>query len=151
MLRIVCVNAGNYCGRGAEYVNILHDSVNRNLSQDTEYVFECFTDDPTGLNEGIVARELHGGLSGWWNKLYLFKQGLFPEGDRIVYFDLDTVIVSGLDDIVKYNGSFAILRDVYRHDGLQSSVMMWQANKKAHLWDLWLGSGCAKIEGGDQA
>jgi hypothetical protein len=36
MLRIVCVNAGNYQGRGAQYVNILFDSVRRNLKDGFE-------------------------------------------------------------------------------------------------------------------
>ena len=48
MLHIVCVQSGNYQERGAEYVNILHDSVRRNLARDTEGKFVCFTDDPTG-------------------------------------------------------------------------------------------------------
>lgn len=151
MLNIVCVNAGNYLGRGAEYVNILHDMVGRNINTETPYKFVCFTDDPTDLDIEIDARPLpEQGLTGWWNKLSLFKDGLFPDGDRILYFDLDTIITSGLDEIIKYNGEFAILRDFYRPDGLQSSVMAWEAGKHTNLWANWIAANKPILHGGDQ-
>src|ERR1019366_620938 len=163
MLNIVCVNAGNYLGRGADYVNILADMVGRNISKETAYKFVCFTDDAdfkkySGSEElklydsEIDLRPLPvDGLKGWWNKLALFKKGIFPDGDMILYLDLDTVITSGLDDIIKYDGEFAILRDFYRPDGLQSSVMAWEANRHTHIWREWLRHGCPRTDGGDQA
>ena len=66
-------------------------------------------------------------MNGWWNKLYLFKDGLFPKGDRILYFDLDTVITGRLDEIASYDGNFAILRDWLEPEIVNSSVMAWQA------------------------
>lgn len=146
-LQIVCVQSGNYQGRGAEYVNILYDSVRRNLSNKTEGKFVCFTDNPVGLDEGIETRPLPGGLDGWWNKLWLFSPDLFPACDRIVYFDLDTLVIGGLDDLVKYDGGFAILRDYYRPNGLQSSVMLWEAGTNTNIWLDWRGQ---KLPGGDQ-
>ena len=114
MLNIVCVNSNDYLGKGKKYVEILYDMVRRNLSEKVEGRFLCFTDDETPYNEGIIKKSLPGGLKGWWNKLYLFKDGLFDDGDLVVYFDLDTCIVGGLDNIIEYKGDFAILRDVYR-------------------------------------
>lgn len=150
MLQIVCVNAGNYCGRGKEYVEILYDMVRRNISQNVEGKFVCFTDDKEPYTDGIEKRPLSGGLNGWWNKIYLFKEGLFPVGDRIIYFDLDTVIVGGLDDLLRYRGSFAILRDVYRPQGLQSSVMAWESGKVPDIFATWCDLGRPILEGGDQ-
>lgn len=153
MLRIVCINAGNYLGRGVEYVNILHDSIGRNISDQTPYKFICFTDSPGNYDPEIDVQPLPvEGLKGWWNKLALFKDGVFPDGDRIVYFDLDTAIVGSLDDIIKYNSEFAILKDFYRPGGLQSSMMMWCAGSKAvRFWDKFNSWGRVEIEGGDQA
>lgn len=151
MLNVVTVNWRNYCGRGAEYVNTLFDMVRRNLPDDMPGKFVCFTDDTTGLAEGIETRELPGNLEGWWNKLYLFKQGLFPQGDRILYFDLDTAITGPLDEIVTYDGEFAILRDFYRPQGLQSSVMAWTpCEDTAAIWDNYARSGYPDKAGGDQ-
>lgn len=123
----------------------------RNISDKTAYKFICFTDCPDGLDIEIDARPLpEKGLTGWWNKLALFKEGLFSDGDRILFLDLDTVITSGLDAIIKYDGEFAILRDFYRPDGLQSSVMAWGANTHTHLWEWWVKAGKPILQGGDQ-
>lgn len=153
MIVFCCVNANNYEGRGKEYVEILYDSIQRNLPNGFEAKFVCFTDDSEDYHPGIEKRQLHGRLSGWWNKLYLFKQGHFNDGDRIVYFDLDTCIVGPLDEIVKYGGRLAILRDVYRPNGLQSSVMLWDANKTTKIWEDYEGNDGVYpfINGGDQA
>jgi len=151
MLHIVCVNAGNYEGRGAEYVNVLFDMVRRNLAEGHQGEFVCFTDDPKGIDESIKVRALPKGLNGWWNKLYLFKAELFPKGDRILYFDLDTLITGRLDEIAAYDGEFAILRDFYRQDGWQSSVMAWRAGFGSHLWDLFEEQKYPDVQGGDQA
>lgn len=151
MLNIVCLNAGNYLGRGAEYTNILADSVARNISDKTTYKFICFTDTPAGLDPEIDIRPLPAeNLDGWWNKLALFRDGIFPAGDRVLYIDLDTVITSGLDEIIKYDGDFAVLRDFIRQEGVQSSVMAWEAGTLNYIWDGWLRFGMPKNDYGDQ-
>ena len=152
MLIIVCVNAGNYLGRGTDYVDILADMVARNISKEVSYKFICFTDTPGDYDSEIDVRPLpFEGLDGWWNKLALFKDGIFPDGDRILYLDLDTVITSGLDEIIKYEGEFAILRDFYRPDGLQSSVMIWRVGVAGKIWQSFQVNDFPKIDGGDQA
>lgn len=130
--------------------------VRRNLSEKLapNLKFICFTDSPEDIilyEQGIESRPLPGKLKGWWNKLYLFKEGHFEDGDRIVYFDLDTIIVGGLDEIIKYDGEFAILRDFYRSNGLQSSVMAWEANNHlSGIWDRFLEQAMPNLKGGDQ-
>lgn len=152
MFRIVCVNAGNYEGRGKEYVEILYDSVIRHFPDGVLHKFTCFTDDLEPYHEDIQKRSLEGSLTGWWNKLYLFQHGLFDDGDIILYFDLDTCITGPLDDLVGYAGEFAMLRDVYRPDGLQSSVMIWKANNRTtDIWNLWIEAEKPRVDGGDQA
>lgn len=135
MTTVCCLNANNYLGRGKEYVEILFDKVWRNISDKEAFKFVCFTDDPSEYPEGIIKRPLLSHLRGWWHKLYLFKKGVFEEGERIVFFDLDTVIVGGLDDIINYRGDFAILRDFYRPDGLGPAVMAWTPTRGTeYIW-----------------
>jgi uncharacterized Rossmann fold enzyme len=150
MLHIVCVQSGNYQERGAQYVNVLFDSVRRNLADGLAGEFVCFTDNADGLDIGIVARELPEGLRGWWGKLHLFKDGLFPKGDKILYFDLDTVITGRLDEIASYDGNFAILRDWYEPQIINSSVMAWRSGEYGHIWHNWLAAGKPDYLGGDQ-
>jgi hypothetical protein len=159
MLKVVCLNAGNYEGRGVEYVNKLYDMVKRNLPEGLEGNFICFTDETIdGYHEHIVLKPLpRAELKGWWNKLALFAPGVFEPGDRIVYFDLDTVITGRLDELVGYRGKFAILRDFFRPNGMQSSVMLWEAGSGsspkgvAAIWDEYVWAKRPEVEGGDQA
>ncbi|HUY67738.1 MAG TPA: 6-hydroxymethylpterin diphosphokinase MptE-like protein [Alphaproteobacteria bacterium] len=138
---------------GPDYVNIFYDMLTRNLPQPLDFTprFVCFTDDPSGLDKGIETRPLPGDLKGWWNKLYLFKQGLFEDGARVVYMDLDTAIVGDVRELAGYRGDFAILRDFYRPKGLGSGIMLWRGGFGAHMWDTFAKAGMPEIDGGDQA
>jgi hypothetical protein len=151
MLEVACVKVGTRYS--AEYVNVLFDMVRRNLPAGFPGRFVCFTDDATGLDPLITVREIPKDLAGrgWWAKLHLFSPAAFEKGTRVLYFDLDTVVCGPLDAIAAYQGPFAILRDAYRKDGLQSSVMAWEAGTAGRLWARWLMSGKPDIEGGDQA
>ncbi len=140
MLHICCVRAGDRFSPA--YVSILFDSVRRNLADGFEGKFICFTDQPDVLDNGIEVRPLPAELPGWWSKLALFKPGLFPDGDRVLYFDLACVITGRLDEIAAYQGPFAILRDFYRPDGLQSAVMAWEAGTKWDIWNTYELAGC---------
>lgn len=147
MLHVACVKWGK--AYGPEYVNTLFDMVRRNLRAGFPGQFVCLTDDPTGLDECIKIIPLPSGLTGWWNKLYLFAEGIFPQGDRVLYFDLDTAITGPLDQIAAYDGHFAILRDAYRPNGLQSAVMAWEAGRY-DFWRNWHQAGCPMDARGDQ-
>ncbi len=150
MLQVCCVNVGNYLGRGADYVNRLYDGVVRNLQAGFPGQFVCFTDDPTGLDPGIKTREVPKGLSGWWTKLYLFSKEAFHDGDRILYFDLDTVITGPLDNIAMCRSDLAMLRDVYNPGHFGSGVMAWEAGRHTHIWENWIQAGQPQMLGGDQ-
>ncbi len=140
-ITIVCLNWGNYCGRGADYVNNLFDMVTRHLP-DGPFKFQCFTDNTDGLEPRIETRALSGNIRGWWNKLYLFKKGLFPDGETVLFLDLDTLITGPLDDIVKYTGDFAILRDFYHPKRYGPGVMLWKAGEHSRIWESYEAAGC---------
>lgn len=151
MLNIVCFNAGNYCGRGKEYTEKLYDMVIRNLPDGFEGRFVCFTDDTEPYNPKIEKRPIHGSLKGWWNCLYAYKAGFFDPDDQIIMMGLDTCITGPLDDIASYRGNYAILRDVYREDGYQNSVVSFKAGFATGIWDLFEAQGFPDKPGGDQA
>lgn len=153
MINFVTVNWRNYQGRGAEYTNILFDSVRRNLEAGVPGRFIVFTDDPdAGYRDGIETRPLPSNLNGWWNKLWLFSPGLFTTGDRVIFLDLDTVISGPLDALAAYDGAFAILTDFYRQIGMQSSVMSWRAGEQTGIWRSFEAAGFPQGDpGGDQS
>lgn len=150
MLHICCIRAG--AAFAPAYVSNLKDMVTRNLEAGFEGRFVCFTDQPEDLPEGIETAPLPANLPGWWSKLALFREGLFPAGDRVLFFDLDTVITGPIDALASWQGDgLAILRDFYRPNGLQSSVMAWCADEHVDIWESYASFGCPMTDpGGDQ-
>lgn len=147
-ITFVCVKAGT--AYGPEYVNILRDMVSRNLPEGYPGRFVCLTDDPTGIEEGIEIIPLPEDLYTWWGKLYMFKRGLFKDGERLFFLDLDTVIIGALDDVVSYNGKFATLKDFYFPSQLGPAIILWEAGDFAGtIWDEWVSTGKERHLGGD--
>ena len=144
---VCCVKAGS--AYGPRYVNALYEGVRRHTS--LAHRFICFTDDATGIDPGVECRPLPAeGLEGWWNKLSLFKRGIFEPGERVVYFDLDTIICGPIDGLLSYRGQLAVLRDFYKPDGIGSGVMLWHAGDHADIWLDWCAAGHPMVGGGDQ-
>ena len=117
MLTVACVEHGNYEGRGREYVDKLAAMVGRWLT--VPYEFHC-------IRPNV-------GLTGWWNKVYLFKRGLF-RGGRILYLDLDTVIVGPLDQLVQHKGILHLDRWGWSKKVYGSGVMCWDADEHTDIW-----------------
>lgn len=138
---VCCVQVGNYCGKGSEYVNKLYHSVNKNLT--VPHKFVCFTDNPDGVE--CETRPIEG--EGWYAKLYLFRQ--FTEG-KVIFFDLDTLILQNINFLTKYNGKFAILRDFYRPQGYGSGIMLWRGGFGHDITDRYESMGRPHLSGGDQ-
>jgi hypothetical protein len=83
-MKVVCLNADNYLSRGGEYVEKLANMVARNLTIPHEFI--CLTE-----------RDLPK-ASGWWKKLDLLQMSW---GDWVLYLDLDVVITSRINHLVK--------------------------------------------------
>jgi hypothetical protein len=104
MLTVVCLKWGT--SFPAIHVNVLYAAVKRNLS--IPFRFVCLTDHPVGIAEGIETMPIPDmGLEperwayGWWAKLSIFKRGLFPDADVVMYFDLDVMIQAPLEPFVE--------------------------------------------------
>lgn len=147
-VNFVCLKAGT--AYGAEYVNILQDMISRNLPEGFIGRLHCITDDPTGIAAGIRTIPLPADLETWWGKLWMFKAGLFPRGQRCVFFDLDTLVIGRLDEIVAYQGQFATLRDFYLPQRVGPAVILWRAGGvAATIWDEWQAQGKPRNPMGD--
>jgi len=138
---IACVNAGNYQGRGVEYVSNLAAMIRRNVT--VPYRFVCLTDDEDSsyLDDGIETINLPERRMGWWAKLYLFVPGLFDNGVRVFYLDLDTLIIANIDDLASYDGPFAGLGCFRAHRLFASGFMAWPAGSVDHIWTDWIRQG----------
>lgn len=109
------------------------------------YTFYCLTN--TNSPTVFKLLPLLSNYRGWWSKIELFKPNLVKE-HRIVYFDLDTVIVSNIDDLLLQDHDFIGLKPFNLRrsliDGyIASGIMSWRNdgtfnyifNKFKYLYD----------------
>ena len=142
-MRVICVlrSGGDY---GPDHVIRLRDQVARFST----LPFVALSDVPV---PGVETIPLQYDWPGWWSKLNLFSPSL---SGPLLYLDLDSAIVGDLSDMAGV-GRLAIMRDVYRRDGLQSSVMFLPESDRAAIWRQWIKAPAAWMQafrkGGDQA
>ena len=119
-LTVTCVyKPGN--GFTDEYVYRLREGIARHLQ--TPHRFVVLTN---RRFEDFETIPLEPGVDGWWNKLALWRANQFT--GRVWYFDLDTMIVGDITDIVEVPQEFAMLRDFYHPERAASGLMAWNAD-----------------------
>lgn len=126
-LHVVCVKWGKKYG--PDYVNKLYRGVLKFLTE-VPFDFTCFTENPEGLEEGILVIPLAENWTGWWGKATLFSE-IGIEG-RMLYIDLDTVITGSLNDLARYSGNFAVMGTAdleceKAKDGYNTSIIAWNS------------------------
>lgn len=91
----------------ATYVNVLFRAVQYHLSG--PFTFVCLTDDPEGLDDGILSRPIpdiglkeHHWKGGGWPKLSVFLKDLYGMQGRALFIDLDMMIVGDLDPCFEF-------------------------------------------------
>lgn len=92
--------------------------------------FLCLTDVPRET-PGAIALEQN--WRGWWSKIELFRPGLWSEGERVIFLDLDTDIVRPITPLIR--NSFTMLSDFYRPQYLASGVMAWTGEPPRQIWN----------------
>ena len=116
MLTVACVCVGDKYSM--DYVLKLKNMVFRHLKIPHEFI--CLTDKtdehevPLGDYIDIIAWTKD--LPGWWSKMHIFNRVNMPEG-RIIYLDLDTVIIGDLAPLAEWSGEFGICANFTRAAG----------------------------------
>lgn len=143
---VACVLVRGHIDFTVDYVRRLRSMVDRHM--DRPFRFACLTDRTQAqMPEGVEAIPISHSrrLKGWWAKINLWKPGLF-EG-RVLYLDLDVLVVSSLAPIIDYPARLALvpdgapnfqgkgdMRTVKRYN---SSVMAWDAGVGTDLFTEW--------------
>ncbi len=136
-LTVACLKWGTKYS--VDYVNILYSMVRRHLSAPHRFV--CLTDDPAGI--ACETLPIVPNLPTWWGKLTLFNH---PLPGRILYLDLDTVIVDGIDGFAAYDGPFCLIKPFYRDRGFASGVMSIAPDFGRQVWEKFARNPQAAIE-----
>ncbi len=148
-LNFFIVQTDNYLGRGREYVHRMLASVQRWMPSNIPVTFWVITDDPSCVP--VYARRLkaEAGVTGWWHILECFKDWdqINKPGDRCMYWDIDQLAVGPLDDLLSFDGGFAMLRDIYYPKRLADGVMSWQAGQGRQIWEVWNNAGRPIFDG----
>jgi hypothetical protein len=110
----------------------MHEMVKRNLHQPFEF---------------SVLEEAEG-LQGWWVKLALFQPGRFK--GRVLYLDLDSVVVGVLDELAESKGIIYMPDWGWADPLLNSSVMVWDAGEHAEAYLRYTPWVAKRLEGDDE-
>ncbi len=124
------------------YVRRLYNMLTRNLTPRVN--LHVFTEAEREVDAGMIKHSLvpwptlQGPRKGWWYKMQMFDPA--HNLGRLLYFDLDVVIVRNIDWIWQQKSDyFWAIRDfkyLWRPHwtGINSSVMCWDTQKFSWLW-----------------
>ena len=158
MTTVVCVWVQGHVPFVPDYVRRLRSMVAKWM--DRPYRFVCLTDQPwtfTELAIETVPIPPPFKLKGWWSKVRLFDPAIALTG-KVLYLDLDTLLVGPLGPILDYPARFALAPHAGHfqpQNGLavvrrfNSSVMTWHAGEQTALWSNWTPEVAAR-RWGDQ-
>jgi hypothetical protein len=161
-LTVVCVEAGDFLGRGHEYVRTLASMCRRHLPEHRFVVLS----DQCHVADGIDCILDEDLPHSFWAKVHLFRPGCFT--GNILYLDLDVVIHDSLAHLVSLldTHDFWMLDDfawpisrAEEHRTMladillggwgtcNSSVMLWRDDAGADIWNLYRPGAAAGLAG----
>ena len=110
-----------------DWVSRLKDMVTKNLSYDFEFI--CLSNvDPLQFRDDIKVYPFERKAKAWWNKIEVFRENL-TRNERILYIDIDSIIVNGLDDVVDFSSDFALF-DVWDFSTMPNTKQAIKRAKK---------------------
>lgn len=151
-LTICCLLVrGEYVGYSPEYVRRLKAMADRFCSRPFRFV--CLTDQPEAMPSDVEAIPIERfvGCHAYWSKLQLFDPRHGWTG-RMLYIDLDSLIVAPLDPIIDFPAEFALTEDAFVLERahintdrygrrlvrrFNSSVMVWDGGTQTDLFTKW--------------
>ncbi len=138
-LKVVCVlkTGGDF---DPSYVEKLSNMVARNLSHDYEFV--CISDSKEKLCCDRQIKLKHK-WEGFWCKIELFRPDIFDPNDQIIFFDLDTVIIGSIDNMLGKT-RFRMLQSFRQPLKFASGIMTWRGDW-SKLYDEFKSKGKSKI------
>lgn len=155
MITVACVWVQANVPYDVEYVERLAAMVRKHLK--VPHRFVCLTDRPWLLPDGMDRMPIASPhpLPGWWAKVELFRPGRFT--GRVLYLDLDTLVVDSLEPVVSWPAPFAVIPDggssFQPRNGrrvvkrFNSSVMVFDPDAGAPVWQACTPAAMAHLWG----
>jgi hypothetical protein len=138
---------GKHIAKRPRYTGKWVDRLRAMVARHTDRPFRtvCLTDQPEALPKGVepVVIPNRGDVRGWWAKMNLFDPEM-PFDERVLYLDLDVLVLGDLAPIIDYPADFALCADSApdwqgRGDrrtikGYNSSCMVWDHLARARFY-----------------
>jgi len=124
------------------YVERLYNMLNRHITASIRLHVYTEADRPVPehmIKHALTTWPITSPKKSWWYKMQLFNPTHYA--GPLLYFDLDTVIVSNIDWIwqqpVAYFWAIRDFKYLWRpnHTGVNSSVMWWNTEHYKNVWD----------------
>ena len=143
-VNIVCMKWGTLYG--PEYVNILYNMVQRNIA--LPFRFICMTERPDGIRREVeiaplpVFREPEWKYARYcsaWRKLALFDNQVLDLKGKLLFLDLDVVIVGSIDCFFSFSDKLAIIENWSQKGRMigQSSVFCFEIGSCTRLLEMY--------------
>lgn len=133
MLTVACVWVSANVPYRLVYVQRLRSMVERWM--DRPYRFVCLTDRPWRVPDvATIPVPTPQPLAGWWSKVELFNRA-HAFGDRVLYLDLDTLIVAPLAPLIDYPSPFALVPHAGTFTGKDGKTIVPRFNSSVMVWD----------------
>jgi len=144
-VNIVCMKWGTMYG--PEYVNILYNMVNNNIT--LPFRFICMTEIVEGIRPEVEIAPLpdfkepaweYARYCSAWRKLSLFDQQVLDLKGKLLFLDLDVVIVGNIDCFFTYSEKLAIIENWSQKGRLigQSSVFCFRIGTCTRLLEKYI-------------
>jgi hypothetical protein len=136
MLTVACLLVKGNVAFTTDYVIRLRSMVARTLRQPHRFV--CFTDRPDPLRnlvDTITIRPPPPGRFGWWSKIELFNSKHGLKG-RVLYLDLDVLLVRSLNGIVSQEAPFSLVPHYGEFPGRGRQITIHRYNSSCMVFDV---------------
>ena len=139
-VNIVCMKWGDKYG--PEYVNILYGMVNRNIT--LPFRFICLTEKPEGIRSEVDIKPLpyfeepgpeYLRYCLAWRKIAVFDEKFYDIEGKILFLDLDVVIIDNIDCFFGFSEKLSIIENWSQKGRLigQASAFCFEKGKYSHL------------------
>lgn len=136
VVNVVCLKWGAVYT--PDYVNTLYSMVRRHLQ--LPFRFICFTENSDGIRSEVEIQPLpefeeppleYARYCQAWRKLALFKSGLANMHGKVLFLDLDVVIMNSIDELFSFSSKLAIIENWYQPGQLvgQASAFCFEAGQ----------------------
>lgn len=140
MITVLCIWQSGTDFDYYPYVSRLRNMVFRHLSRPHEFV--CITDCPDYVDCRTI--DIKYSFPGKWCKMEMWRPDLSVRGNRVLFLDLDEVVVNTLDPLLDLEGDLILTQCAYNYNAknprriarYSSAVVLYDSpNVRPQIWN----------------